>query len=221
MAGTITDLKPQKRNKDRINVYLDGNYSFGLSRDLAVTLRRGMFLSDQEITHLQKEDEFNKAYNRVAKFIDYRPRSKEEVRRRMKRYDVEPDIIERVLEKLVAVDLIDDVEFAQFWVENRETFRPRSRRMLRHELGQKGLPDKIIAQALEQVDEKEGARHLALKHGRHLSLLDWPAFRQKLTGYLARRGYSYEITREAVKEAWQHLSESDDNCHESEDKEWI
>jgi regulatory protein len=83
--------------------------------------------------------------------------------------------------------------------------------MLRYELRQKGLDEKTIAQAVEQVDEEQSVHRLALERGRRLSHLDWSAFRQKLTGYLARRGYPYDIIRRAVREAWQSLLESDDN----------
>jgi SOS response regulatory protein OraA/RecX len=79
--------------------------------------------------------------------------------------------------------------------------------MLRYELRQKGLDERIIDQALEPLDEEESAHRLALQQGRRLSRLDWPAFRQKLTGYLMRRGYPYEIVRSAVREAWHSLSE--------------
>lgn len=221
MSGTITALKLQKRNKNRVNVYLDGRYSFSLTGHLAVPLRRGQVLSDKEIARLEEKDEFHRAYERAVKFIAYRPRSEAEVRRRMERQDVAPDLVERVVEKLEAVSLINDSEFAQLWVENRETFRPRSRRMLRYELRQKGLDEETIAQALEQVNEKEDAHRLALQRAQRLSHLDKATFHQRLVGYLTRRGYSYELAHRVVREAWQSLAESDDNNRESENEEWI
>jgi len=221
MAGTITALKIQKRNRNRVNIYLDGLYSFSLVSHLAVPLRRGQILSDKEIACLKEKDEFHRVYERATKFIAYRPRSKAEVRRRMERQGVAPDLVESVMEKLVTVGLIDDAEFARLWVENRETFRPRSRRMLRYELQQKGLNKDIVAQVLEQVDEEESARRLALQKGERLSHLDWETFHKKLMGYLTRRGYSYALARRVVKEAWQSLSESDEDSQESEDEEWI
>jgi len=221
MAGTITALKFQKRNKNRVNVYLDEHYSFSLTSHLAVPLRRGQALSDKEIAYLKEQDEFYRVYERATKFIAHRPRSEAEVRRRMERQGVAPDLIEQVVEQLAAVGLINDAEFAQLWVENRETFRPRSRRMLRYELQQKGLDKETIVQALEQVDEQESARRLALQQGRRLSHLERTIFHKKLMGYLTRRGYSYELAHCAVREAWQSLAENDDNGQESEEEEWM
>jgi regulatory protein len=211
VAGTITALRVQKRNKNRVNVYLDERYSFSLADHLAVPLRRGQFLGDEEIARLKEEDEYHQVYKRAVRLIDHRPRSIAEVRRRMERQDIVPDLVEKVIGQLTAVGLLDDAEFARLWVENRETFRPRSHQMLRYELRQKGLDEKTITQALERVDEEQSAHRLALERGRRLSHLDWSAFRQKLTGYLARRGYPYDIIRRAVREAWQSLLESDED----------
>ena len=55
MAGRITALKYQKRNKDRVNVYLDGRFALGLPAVVAATLKRGQLLSDAEIEALQEE----------------------------------------------------------------------------------------------------------------------------------------------------------------------
>jgi regulatory protein len=211
VAGTITALRVQKRNKNRVNVYLDERYSFSLADHLAVPLRRGQFLGDEEIARLKEEDEYHQVYKRAVRLIDHRPRSIAEVRRRMERQDIVPDLVEKAIGQLTAVGLLDDAEFARLWVENRETFRPRSHQMLRYELRQKGLDEKTITQALERVDEEQSAHRLALERGRRLSHLDWSAFRQKLTGYLARRGYPYDIIRRAVREAWQSLLESDED----------
>jgi len=209
VAGTITALKVQKRNRNRVNVYLDERYSFSLVAHLAVPLRRGQFLSDEEIARLKDEDEVHQVYERATKLIAHRPRSEAEVRGRMERQGTAPHLVNKVIEKLTTVGLINDVEFAQLWIENREAFRPRSRQMLRYELRQKGLDERVIDQALEQFDEEESAHRLALQQGQRLSRLDWPTFRQKLTGYLARRGYPYEMARSAVREAWHSLSEDD------------
>ncbi len=221
MAGTITALKVQKRNKNRVSVYLDERYDFSLVGHLAVPLRRGQFLSDEEIARLKQEDEYHRTYERAVKLIDHRPRSEAEVRQRMQRQGTAPDVIEKVVERLTTVGLLDDAKFARLWVENRDAFRPRSRRMLRYELRQKGLDEESIAQALEQVDDEQSARHLAMRRGQRLSHLDWPDFRQKLMGYLARRGYPYDITRHAVREAWESLpqryNDLPDNCQESEE----
>ncbi|MFZ5915574.1 MAG: regulatory protein RecX [Chloroflexota bacterium] len=220
MSGQITTLRVQKRNRDRVNVYLDGEYRFSLVSHLAVPLRRGQILSEHEIAHLKEEDAYHHAYEQMARFIAFRPRSEVELRQRMARHNISAATADRVMERLATVGLLDDAQFARQWVENRITFRPRSRRMLRYELTQKGLAEPVIEQAIEQVDEAQDARRLAMEKGQKLSHLEWSAFRQKLTGYLTRRGYPYDLTRRVIQEAWQALGKGADNVRESEEEEW-
>ena len=119
MAGTITGLKVQKRNKNRVNVYLDERYNFSLADHLAVPLRRGQFLADEEIARLKEEDEYHQVYKRAVRLIDHRPRSVAEVRRRIEGQGVLPDLVEKVIGQLTAVGLLDDAEFARFQLGSR------------------------------------------------------------------------------------------------------
>jgi regulatory protein len=217
MAGTITALKVQKRNPRRVNVYLDGRYAFGLAAIEAARLRRGQVLSDEDIEKLKERDSFEKTYDRALRFLSYRPRSEAEVRRYLQGKAVSPAIEEEVIERLTRAKLLDDLAFARYWVESRESFNPRGLRMLRYELRQKGLSEKTIAQALTDLDEEEGAYRVALRRGRRLAHLDQVSFRQKLGAYLLRRGFPYEVVNLAVARAWQELGAEGENMDESED----
>ncbi|MFQ6058117.1 MAG: RecX family transcriptional regulator [Anaerolineae bacterium] len=210
MAGTITALKSQRKNKERVNVYLDGEYAFSLQAIVAARLRRGQVLSDEEIEGLLEEDAFHKAYNRALNFLSYRPRSRAEVSRYLQRKGVPSHISQRVEERLVDVGLLDDLAFARFWVENREEFRPRSRYVLGWELRQKGLEAEVIAQALQDINEGESAYHAAAERARRYTHLDKQAFQRKLGGFLRRRGFSYEIIKEVLDRLWRETRETEE-----------
>ena len=214
MAGTITALKVQKRNPRRVNVFLDGRYAFGLAAIEAARLRRGQTLSDEDIERLKERDSFEKAHDRALRFLSYRPRSEAEVRRYLQGKAVSPAIEEEVIERLTRANLLDDLDFARYWVENRVSFNPR---MLRYELRQKGLSDETIAQALTDLDEEEGAYRVALRRGRRLAHLDQVSFRKKLGAHLLRRGFPYEVVNPTVERAWQELGAEGKNIDESED----
>ncbi len=217
MAGTITALKVQKRNTQRVNVFLDDRYALSLTAIEAARLRRGQALSDEDIEGLKEKDSFDKAHDRALRFLSYRPRSEAEVRRYLRGKAVSPAIEEEVIERLTRAKLLDDLAFARYWVENRESFKPRGLRMLRYELRQKGLRDEIIAQALTDQDEEEGAYRAALRQGRRLAHLDQVSFRQKLGAYLLRRGFPHGVVNQIVDRAWQELRAEGENIHESED----
>ena len=85
------------------------------------------------------------------------------MRTHLQRKAFDEETIEQVLAYLNGLELLDDVAFAQYWVEQRETFRPRSRYALGQELRQKGISREIVAAALEEVDETAAARRAAEK----------------------------------------------------------
>jgi regulatory protein len=200
MAGTITALRFQKRNKDRVNIYLDDRFAFGLAAIEAAHLKVGQELSDADIAQLQKKDEIERAYERALNFLSYRPRSEAEVRRNLRKKNLEEDVIEVVIERLTRAGLLDDREFARYWVENRLQFKPRGAQALRQELWEKGVPDPIISETIESVDENDAARRVAEEGARRMAHLEPRDFRRKLSVYMARRGFSYAVIKPLVEE---------------------
>lgn len=200
MAGTITALRYQKRDRERVNVYVDGQFAFGLAAILAVRLRVGQTLSSEEIARFEGEDEVEKAHGRTLDFLSYRPRSEHEVRQYLRKRDLGEDIIDAVVERLTRSDLLNDAEFARFWVDNRTQFRPRGVRALRYELRQKGVSDAVISGALSTVDEEEMARVMARSGAQRFKQLSPRDFQRKLVAYLSRRGFSYEVIKPLVDE---------------------
>ncbi len=164
-------------------------------------LKRGMALSDQDIADLVAEDMSQKTYDAVLRFLAFRPRSEDEVRRYLARRKVPPDLSNRLIARLRESKLIDDEVFAQYWVENRDTFSPRSGRALHFELRSKGIDDNTIASAI-RGDDSEAAYRAAQKKGRTLLIADRETFRRKLLSFLQRRGFSYDTAREATERVW-------------------
>jgi regulatory protein len=212
MARIITGLKAQKRNQRRVNVYLDGEFAFGLERIVAAWLYVGQELSEEKIASLQDEDGREAAYQKALNFIQYRERSEAEVQQHLKEQNLSEEIAEQVIERLRRSGLVDDQRFAHAWIENRTEFHPRSRRALAYELRQKGIDSGAIQDALQDVDEEQLAFQAAVKQFRKFQSLEWPDFRQKMLGFLARRGFNYEVSASAAARVWeeQHAGTADD-----------
>ena len=200
MAGKITALRFQKRNKERVNVYVDERFAFGLAAIEAVRLRVGQTLSDDDIARLKIRDQVERAYERALNFLSYRPRSEAEVRRNLRKKEIEDEVVEVVVERLTRAGLLDDMEFARYWVENRLQFKPRGAYALRYELRRKGVSDAIIADALADLDEEAAARQVAETGARRLARLEPRDFCRKLGAYMARRGFSYAVIKPLVEE---------------------
>ena len=205
MAGRITALKYQKKRRDRVRVSLDGRFAFGVPEIVAARLQVGQSLSDAEIEALCEHGSVEEAYNRALGYLSYRPRSQAEVATYLQRHDIPGTQAEAVVERLKAAGLVDDEAFAQFWVENREQFRPRGPRALRYELQRKGIGQEAIDQALEGVDPSAGAYQAAARKAQQLRHLDQTEFYRKLVDYLARRGFDYGVAKEVANRYWSEL----------------
>ena len=200
MAGTVTALVVQKRNKQRVSVYLDGDYSFALPLIEAARLQNGQYLSDEEIEALRGRDIAAKAHERALAFLGYRPRSAEEVRRNLREHDVPGWAVDETLARLERAGLVDDAEFARFWIENRAQFRPRSPQALRYELRQKGVAESVIDDALSTLDAETLAREAARKRLHRFADADADTFRRKMGAFLFRQGFAYPLVREVVED---------------------
>ncbi|MHB1120801.1 MAG: regulatory protein RecX [Bellilinea sp.] len=208
--GKITALKVQLRNPNRVNVYLDNQFAFGLARIVAARLKVGMVLSDDKIAALQAQDVSETAYQQALHFISYRPRSEMEVRKKLIEKGTEEEVVDTVLARLKAAQLVGDENFAKIWVENRVTFRPRSHRMLRYELKQKGVEEETIQLALtEAQDDPELAYQAGLRYARRLAGLDWELFRKRLGGFLSRRGFSYGTIAPVLSRIWEETKSAE------------
>jgi regulatory protein len=203
MDRKITALRIQKRNPQRVNVYLDGIFAFGLARIVAAWLQVDQTLSPEKVTELQSQDEREVVYQRALKFIQYRPRTQSEIRQNLRKHEVPEAVIEHVLERLQQTGLTNDRLFAENWVENRSDLRPRSRFALAHELKKRGVGSEIIENSLNEVDDAELAYQAASKQYRKYSNLDWQTYRQKMYGFLGRRGFNYEISNAAASRVWE------------------
>lgn len=204
--GTITKLKRQKRNKERVNVYLDGEFAFGLAIEEAMALRVGQTLTEEEISQLTAADAVHRAYTRVLRLLSRRARSTVEIRRYLQKKDTPDHVIDRVISRLEEAGYLNDRAFARQWIESRCRQRPRGARALFAELRQKGVPADTIREVLAELDLDE--RQLALRAGQKRARAlrtvdDYETFARKLKGYLARRGFYWEDVRAVIARLWE------------------
>lgn len=212
MVKTITRLAFQKRTDERVNVYLDGQFALALPAIDAARLKVGQALTEAEIAALRATDAAAKAYDRAIQYLSVRPRSAAEVRRRLEEAEVDPAAIEATLARLTEQGYLNDAEFARYWVENRQRFRPKGEQALRQELRQAGVDSETIQESLEGLDTSEAAYAAARPRAERLKLLaqeDPQAFKQKLGNFLLRRGFKYDIVREITNRLLRELKIED------------
>lgn len=201
--GTVTAIQGQVRDPDRVSVLIDGVFAIGIARDVADAfgLHKDQVLDDALLADLVARNLVHKATATALNFLAYRPRSEGEIRRKLQQAKYPEATIEQVLARLRDWHYVDDQDFARRWIENRSAHRPRGSRLLAQELKAKGIQPEIMAEALDEaeLDEASDALALARQRSRQLHDLD-PAVRERrLTGFLARRGYGFDVIRATLE----------------------
>lgn len=199
--AVITSIKQQK-NKGRVNVYLDDVFGFGIDLDnfVLLGLKVGQELTDDGVSEIVKKAEYQKVLDKLLRFATLRPRSKKEVDDYLKRKKVHESLHQELFEKLTHLELIDDQKFAKWWVEQRQSFKPKPKRVLQMELLKKGIDRQTIDDVLsvEEIDEVRMAKDLLRKKAYKWKGLEKRVLRQKISSYLAGKGFSWEVIEKAI-----------------------
>ena len=215
---TITLMERQQRNQERVSIYLDDEFAFGLHEMDAAHLRIGMELSEADIAELKARDAIQRAVEKAIQLLAHRPRSVQEIRRRLTKKEVAPKTIDEALERLERMGYVDDRAFARFWIENRQRFRPMSARGLRYELQQKGVAQSIIGELIDDiVEEDDAAYRAAYKRYRRYQGKTRSEYEKHLGSYLQRRGFSYGVIRQALDQLATELMQEDEHFFAEED----
>lgn len=196
----ITDIKQQVKRSDRYSIYIDGKYAFSLSANelLLSGLRPNQELDELELANLTDTAKADKAYDRALNFIMIRPRSEWEMRLYLKRKGYEPELVDKIVQKLQEHGHIDDTAFARAWVNNRRLLKAISKRRLQQELRAKRISDDIVESVLgeDETDEREVLRDLIARKRQQSRYHD----KLKLMQYLSRQGYSYDDIKDIMSE---------------------
>jgi len=206
---TVTSITRQKGHQNRVSIFLDDKYSFGLSLEVVheFNIHKGQELTAQEISIINEFELFHKAVNTALRYVSYRPRSESEIRTRLRRQKYDSALINKVLDKLKQQRVVDDLSFAEFWKDSREFFSPRSKRMIKLELRRKGVADEVAERTTCEVDDQAGAYKAALKKANSLKNLEYGKFQKKLFSFLHNRGFGYQIVRPTIDKVWAQLEQ--------------
>ena len=219
----ITAVDPSPRRPDWWHISIDDAYAFSLdgATVIAEALAPDRELSAADVERLRALAEESRLMEAALSFLTVRPRSRAEVRRRLsqpRRNRAAPpaEVVDRVLERLAEKHLLDDREFADYWVEQRERFSPRSSYALAQELRQRGVDRETSDAVVDAERDSQRALDAARTRLRALAGADYQTFRAKLTAFLQRRGFSYSIARETVRALWEEtggatLEDMDEN----------
>lgn len=151
---------------------------------------------------------FDTLYNKALKFLSFRPRSEKEVLDYLtgprfgkfgkKKPNTDDRTAQKIIKKLKEYKLVDDLEFAKWWIENRR----KGKRLLSLELKQKGISKETIEEAESSFDiatkEKELIDKLVEKKWKVASKTPEKAY-EKMMRFLMTKGFDYDDVKKAVR----------------------
>jgi len=200
----VTRIETQRRNPRRKSIYLNHKFAFGLDEETLFKhgLRVGDHLTDEKIEFILQTEQKRKAKDIALNLLSFRARSEKEISEKLKRRGFSRENIEEAKEDLRRVNLLNDYEFACSWIKDRMKNRPRGIVLLKQELIKKGVKKEIIDKALgecyPEADEVKIASELIKKREKRYKYLDKQTARKRMSGFLLRRGFSYEVVKEAI-----------------------
>ena len=212
----ISSIEPQKKIKNRFNVFIDGNFAFGIDENTLVknNLRINQVLSQSEIEKIIKDNSLAKLQDAGLRFLSYRQRSEKEVRDYLInkiakdeniKYSQAKDspLVELALSKFRKYNYINDLEFAKWWVSSRTRTRPKGHQVIRLELQRKGIDkDTIEAVLNKSPNQKVLAKKAIEKKIARWQKLPPVELKKKVYRYLVSRGFDFET----IKETFAHFA---------------
>jgi regulatory protein len=206
VAGKITKIELQKKNKHRYSIFIDDEYAFGVEADVLIhhNLASDKYLSDNEIDEILADDEQKRAKEQAFRYLSNRDHSEKELKQKLKRKGFSDQAIDKVIPDLKNLQFLNDKKFAELFARNRILQKPIGQRQLEFDLKQKGIQNSIIEETLVKIysefNEAELARRLAVKRIQQLRGKTPIQIKRKTADFLLRRGFEWEIVREIIEE---------------------
>lgn len=204
--GKITAIEAQKKNTNRVSVYIEDKFGFGLHHDVLLQygVHSGQDLDEARIQELQSADALIRAKEVAITYLGHRARTENEVRQKLRGKGYEAEIIDQVIQRLHELSYLDDAHFARSYTKNRFKFKGHGPQRIRADLRRLGIAPPLIEEALTTVmpDDEIVEKAMAEAEKRLKRLRKEPDLskrRQKLYGFLMRRGHTPDVVREVLE----------------------
>lgn len=203
MANYITKIETQKKNKNRVSIFIDKKYAFGIYKKtlMKFELETGMILTPELIEEIKVEDEYKKCFNSALNYLSYRSRTSDEIRKKMLDKEYGLNTITKVIKELKRLNYIDDLDYSKQYIEYKK--KKMGRRRIRYELERKGIDSRVIEQALLAYNSGKAydqALRIAEKKNNQYGDISYQKRYNRLAGLLNRRGFSYDIIKNVLSE---------------------
>lgn len=199
----ITKIEAQKKSNNRYNIYIDDAFAFGVDEATFIkfALYNGMELTSQEIDAIQEDDHYQQAYQKALTFLNFKMRTMKEVADKLAKQGYDGETIDRVLQKLVELNFVNDHYYAEMYLNENRSLAMKGPNAIAFELKKKGINDRIVQEVISQYDEEEQynqALTVAEAYVKRQTRVSVKTARQKVYAYLLQRGYESDIVQDVV-----------------------
>lgn len=208
----ITQIEPQKKNKERVNVYIEGEYAFSVSLETAYHyhMKKGGEISYDQLNLAVREDNEKYGFDLAVRYLSYAMRTEKEVRDYLKRKEMEAGVIDQILQKLSYYNYVNDAQYARAYLTDHLNFGGKSLKLLEYQLGQKGIGRDTVQSVLSEEDyqkEEENLEHLVRSLLEKNQGLEKRKRNDKIMRSLAAKGYQYGQVRPLIEQLGDDLNE--------------
>lgn len=200
MNNAISKIEVQKKNKDRVNVYIDGEYAFPCSSEVIFlhSIKVGKVVDFNNLQEIINMDNYIKCKNSALRIIEKSYKSQKQIYDKLVQKDYDENTIEKVLAFLKEYNLLDDGKYAEAYIKDK--IKDQGYNKIKYSLINKGISKELIQEKLNLIDsEEEEQVAINLAEKKYIILLkseiDSKKIYKKLGDYLIRKGYKFEIVK--------------------------
>ncbi len=197
----ITDIKPQAKNENRVSVFIDGSFAFGMDKsDCAfMGLKTGDEITQEKYDYIADNVLYTSAYKKADRYIGFKMRTEKEVRRKLREEDFGEDITERVIASMLKYKYIDDESYAVMYARDCARLKKWGSERIKAELMKKGVEEAVIERALDSagIEDTEEVIDQLLEKRIKNTPIDMKE-KQRHFNFLLRRGFKSEDIKKAL-----------------------
>lgn len=205
MKNIITRIQAGKRNKNRVNVYINYEYTFSCNAELVYkfNLRKDEEIDLEYVKELVIEDNYLSCKESALKTISRTYKTEKEMKDKLEMKGYDDSSIERVMSFLKEYTFIDDNKYVEMYI--KDNCSKSGRNKIKYNLSRKGIKDDLIQEKLSLIDEDEEVNSVMELAQKKYNILrksedDKYKIRTKLVQFLLRRGFKYDIIKTVLND---------------------
>ena len=201
----ITKIEYQKNNKDRVNVYLDDNFAFGIDLNIMIkhSLAKNMELEDEFIEEILKAEEEISVYNYALSVLSRYAKSEKQLILKLKEKGYDISFIDNAILKLKQQKYLDDERYSEALINSKINVSKYGKRRIKETLYEKGIDREIIDEKINQLSDEEELKracYLLTKKLKSVKEDDTRKLSIKLTNFLINKGFEFGTVKKAVRQ---------------------